>query len=75
LTQGLRLAAIGAIVGLVGALGAGRLLQSLVPDVQAADPRILSLVALLMLAVAAAAAFVPATRASAVDPAVTFKNE
>ncbi len=75
LTEGLRLAVVGIAIGLVAALVAGRLTRSLVVDVNPSDPRILTLVALAMLLVAGVAAFLPARRASTVDPVVVLRQE
>jgi predicted permease len=75
LGEGLRLAAIGVVIGVVAALAAGRLTRSLVVDVSPSDPRLLALVTLVMLAVACLAAFLPARRASAVDPIVVLRQE
>jgi predicted permease len=75
LAEGLRLAIAGVLIGLVGALAAGRLTRSLVVDASPSDPRILAIVAVVMLAVACLAAFLPARRASAVDPIVVLRHE
>ncbi len=75
LSEGLRLAVAGVIVGLAGALAAARLMRSLVMDANPSDPRILGAVAATMLAVACLAAFLPARRASAVDPIVVLRQE
>ena len=75
LGEGLRLAIAGTAIGLLAALGAGRLTRSLVVDASPSDPRILAAVATLMLAVACLAAFLPARRASAVDPIVVLRQE
>jgi len=75
LSEGLRLAAVGVAFGLAAAFAAGRLTRSLVVDVNPTDPRILALVALAMLSVSALAAFLPARRASAVDPVVVLRQE
>jgi len=75
LSEGLRLAAVGIVLGLVGAVLAGRLTRSLVVDVNPSDPRMLAVVALAMLIVAALAAFLPARRASAVDPVIVLRQE
>ncbi len=66
--QGLRVTAVGLVVGGVGALFLTRLIQSLLFDVQATDPRIMVAVAILLGLVAAAACMVPARRATRVDP-------
>jgi ABC-type antimicrobial peptide transport system permease subunit len=75
LGEGLRLATMGVLLGLVGALAASRLTRSLVVDVSPSDPRILGAVSLVMLMVACLASFLPARRASAVDPIVVLRQE
>jgi len=75
LGEGVRLAAIGAAIGLLAALAASRLVQGLVAGVSAADPRILTASAVVMMTVATLAAFLPARRASAVDPIVVLRQE
>jgi ABC-type antimicrobial peptide transport system permease subunit len=74
LGEGLRLAAIGAAVGIVAALGVGRLLRGLLAGVAPTDPRILAGGALAMLATACAAAWLPARRASTVDPIAVLRE-
>ena len=75
LGEGLRLAVIGVGIGLLGTAAASRLTRSLVVDVSPFDPRILVTVATVMLVVAGLAAFLPARRASAVDPIVVLRQE
>jgi len=75
LGEGLRTATIGAAVGLVVAVAATRLLRATFVDVAPGDPLTLSIVALVLLAVALLAAWIPARRASAVDPAKTIRAE
>jgi predicted permease len=75
LGEGLRLAIAGIVIGLVAAFAAGRLLGNLVPDVNPTNPWILGAVTCVMLAVAGLAAFLPARRASAVDPIAVLKSE
>jgi len=74
LGEGLRLAAIGAALGIVAALGVGRLLQGLLAGVAPTDPRVLAGGALAMLAAACAAAWLPARRASTVDPIAVLRE-
>jgi ABC-type antimicrobial peptide transport system permease subunit len=62
------LTGIGVLAGCGGALAAGRLLTSLLHGVPASDPVTLLAAAALLLAVAAAACWLPARRASRVDP-------
>jgi putative ABC transport system permease protein len=73
--QGLRLAALGAVLGFAASFVIGRLTQSLLPDAPAWDGRLIAVAGIIILAVAAAAAFVPARRASTVDPIVVLRNE
>lgn len=64
----LRLALAGVAIGVVGAVAAMRLLQSLLYDVSPTDPLTLGGVALLLMALAALASWIPARRASRVPP-------
>jgi putative ABC transport system permease protein len=73
--SGLRLAAIGSTIGVVAALGAARILQSVLVGVAPADAGLLAIGVAVMLAVAALAAFLPARRAAAIDPIVVLRNE
>ena len=75
LREGLRLAVIGTVIGVVGALGASRLVQSLLYDVNAVDPIAFTLVPLTLLGVAGFAVYLPARRAAAVDPIRALKTE
>jgi ABC-type antimicrobial peptide transport system permease subunit len=73
--QGLLLTGIGLGVGLVGALAMSRLLASLLFEVSPLDPRVLGAVALLMGVVAAIAAYLPARRATSLDPRMVLQGE
>lgn len=73
--QGLQVTAAGIAVGLAGALVLNRLLASLLFGVQPADLPIISMVAATITVVAAAASWLPAWRASRVDPNVVLRNE
>jgi putative ABC transport system permease protein len=75
LGEGLRLAAVGASIGLVAALAIARLLRGMLVGVAAPDPLMFLAASALMLIVAGAAALVPARRASAVDPIVVLRME
>jgi ABC-type antimicrobial peptide transport system permease subunit len=75
LGQAVRLAALGAGIGVAAALALTRLMQGLLVGVAASDPRVLGVGAFVMLAAAGAAAFLPARRASSVDPIVVLRNE
>ena len=73
--QGLRLAAIGVGCGLVAAAGLTRLMKSLLFEVNPVDPVTFALVALGLVFAAAAASYLPALRASAVDPMEALRAE
>jgi putative ABC transport system permease protein len=73
--QELSASAAGVIVGLLGALGLASLLQSLLYGVPPRDPMTLAAVSLLLLAVTATAAYLPARRATRIDPAATLRGE
>jgi len=73
--QGLRPTLAGLILGLGASLAAGRLIANLVYGVGTSDPATLAVVATLLLAAAALAAFLPARRAARVDPIVALRTE
>ena len=72
--QGVVLAGIGVAIGLVAAAGVTRLMASLLYEVQAVDPLTYAAVAAGLIAVAALASYLPARRASAVDPADRWRR-
>ena len=72
---GIKLALIGTAIGVALALSLGRFLQSLLFEVRATDPVTLAVVAVLLLAVALAACYIPARRAMKVDPMVALRYE
>jgi len=71
--QGFRLALAGVAIGLVGAYGLTRLMESLLFHVSATDPATFVGVALLFLFVALAASYIPARRATRIDPMATLR--
>jgi predicted permease len=73
--QGLVLAIIGAIVGSAASVGASRLLETLLYGVRAGDPVTLLLVTVLVLVVGLLACWLPARRATRVDPLVALRYE
>jgi predicted permease len=75
LRQGMKLAGIGLAGGLAAALGVTRFLSGLLYGVHPADPLTLAAVALLLGGVAALACYVPARRATAVDPVIALRCE
>jgi ABC-type antimicrobial peptide transport system permease subunit len=73
--QGGRVAVLGVVLGAVIALAATRLLESLLFGVKPLDPPTFAAVAGLMLAVALIASYLPAARASSVDPIQALRME
>lgn len=75
LGRGMRLAAAGAGIGLVAAMATGNVIQALLFEVSPLDPLSLSLAAALLVLVATIAAWVPARRATRIDPASALRAE
>jgi predicted permease len=75
LGQGLRLAILGAAVGLIGAQIVSRSMKSLLYDVKPTDPLTFASVTLLFVGVALFACYLPARRATNVDPIVALRCE
>jgi predicted permease len=73
--DGLKLAAIGVVAGVVMAYGAGRLLESLLAGVQPADLGTLSAAVVIALVMTLAGSALPAMRAVRVDPTVAMRAE
>lgn len=75
LGHGSRMAAVGIALGLLASLGLTRLMTSMLFGVSATDPLTFAAVVLILLAVALAACWIPARRATRVDPMVALRYE
>jgi ABC-type antimicrobial peptide transport system permease subunit len=73
--DGARLAAIGLVVGLVGALTLTRLLKSMLFNASPVDLRVLIPVSLMLFGVAMLASWLPARRALRIDPMLALRSE
>jgi predicted permease len=75
LGKGAVLVVIGAVLGGAGAYGVSRLLASLIPSLPTNDPMILPLTGLALVVVALVACYIPARRATKVDPMIALRSE
>jgi macrolide transport system ATP-binding/permease protein len=75
LNHGLKLTLIGAAIGLAGAYAAMRAITSVLYGVSATDPLTFISVSVLLIGVALVACYVPARRATKVDPMIALRNE
>jgi putative ABC transport system permease protein len=73
--QGMRLTATGVVIGIGGAFGLTRLMKSLLFDVTPTDPTTIAAIALLLGAVALLACWIPARRATKIDPMIALRYE
>jgi putative ABC transport system permease protein len=75
LGQGLKLVFIGTLIGLVGSFISTRFLSSLLFGISAIDPIVFALTPLILLLVALSACYIPARKATKVDPAIALRAE
>jgi putative ABC transport system permease protein len=73
--QGMKMAMIGALAGLLASLALTRLMKGLLYGISASDPLTFIAVALLLTLVALAACWIPARRATKVDPMIALRCE
>ena len=75
LRQGLRLTLVGTAIGLAGALALTRLMSSLLFGVDTADPATFAIIVLLLIVVSVVACYLPALRATRIDPLIALRSE
>jgi putative ABC transport system permease protein len=75
LRRGIQIVAVGLLIGLVGAAASARLLRTMLFQVRPNDPLVYLAVAVLLGLVALVASYVPARRASKIDPLVALRQE
>ena len=75
LRQGVAIVALGLIIGIVAAVGMGRLVESLLVDVRGTDLLTYSVVSLSLACMALFACYIPAHRAAKVDPMMSLRSE
>ena len=73
--QGLSMACIGTVLGVAGTLALSRWIQGLLFGITATDPGTLAAVAVTLLVVATLACYIPAWRATRVDPTTALRAE
>ena len=73
--QGIRFTLIGVALGVAAALGLTRVIASLLFNVSATDPATFVSITLLLVIVALIASYIPARRATKVDPLIALRSE
>jgi predicted permease len=75
LGQGARLAGLGVAIGIAVALGVTQMMSSFLYEVRPADPATFAVVCVILVSVAALACYLPARRATRVDPLVALRHD
>ena len=75
LSEGGRITAIGIGIGLLLAVGAGQFLQGILYGVNSIEPVVLVIAPLILVAASLLASYIPALRATRVDPTVALRSE
>ena len=75
LRQGLRKGGIGVVLGLIGAALLSRSMTTLLFNVRPTDPAVYAAVSVVLMAVALLASYLPARRASRIDPLIALRDE
>jgi putative ABC transport system permease protein len=74
-SQGTKVVLMGVAIGVVAAFASTRFLQALLFDVKAVDPIVFALMSLMMVGIGVLASYMPARRASAVDPIESLRSD
>jgi putative ABC transport system permease protein len=75
LSQGARLAGLGIAVGILAAFSVTRMMSSFLYEIRPADPATFAVVSVVLLGVASIACYIPARRATRVDPLVALRHD
>jgi putative ABC transport system permease protein len=74
-SQGTKVVLVGVVMGLGAAFASTRLLANLLYDVKAVDPVVFAAMSLMMIAIGVLASYMPARRASSVDPILALRSD
>jgi ABC-type antimicrobial peptide transport system permease subunit len=74
-SQGTRVVVLGVFIGVLAAVACTRFLGALLYEVRAVEPVLFALTSVLMVAIGVLASYLPARRASSVDPVVALRSE
>ena len=74
-SQGAKVVLVGVAIGIVAAVSSTRLLGTLLYDVKAVDPIVFALMSIMMLGMGVLASYMPARRASTVDPIEALRSD